>query len=154
MSGKENKIVVSKYTALSFLPLNLYHQFSRPSNLFSLLTLILLSIPSISPFRQYTYLLAFSTVVGASMVKDGVEDYRGHEQDRIINHKPASVVRREGDNIRVDKLYVEDLSAGDFIFIAKDQEVPGDVVLLNSNIETKNDVECKNYCFVETSNLD
>lgn len=154
MSNKENKITTSKYTPLTFFPLNIYHQLSRPSNLFFLLTLVLLSIPTISPFSPYTYLLAFVVVVGASMVKDGVEDYKRHEQDRAVNRKPTNVVRMEGSNIRVEETHVEDLSAGDFILIENDQEVPGDVALLNSGVRTRNGVECKNYCFVETSNLD
>ncbi|AFN83180.1 phospholipid-translocating P-type ATPase [Encephalitozoon romaleae SJ-2008] len=154
MNRKENKIVTSKYTAMTFLPQNMYHQLSRPSNLFFLLTLILLSIPAISPFSPFTYLLAFVVVVGASMMKDGVEDYRRHKQDKAINEKPANVVRRSGDDVYVEKIHVEDINAGDLIFIMKDQEVPGDVVLLNSRMETKDGVKCKNYCFAETSNLD
>ncbi|ADM11693.1 phospholipid-translocating P-type ATPase [Encephalitozoon intestinalis ATCC 50506] len=154
MNRKENKIVTSKYTAMTFFPLNIYHQLSRPSNLFFLLTLILLSIPAISPFSPFTYLLAFVVVVGASMMKDGVEDYRRHKQDRIINEKPANVVRRQGEDARVEEIHVEDLSAGDLIFIMKDQEVPGDVVLLNSRVKTSDGIKCKNYCFIETSNLD
>ncbi|KMV65987.1 P-type ATPase [Encephalitozoon cuniculi EcunIII-L] len=154
MNRKENKIVTSKYTAMTFLPLNIYHQLSRPSNLFFLLTLILLSIPSISPFSPFTYLLAFVVVVGASMMKDGVEDYRRHKQDKVINEKPANVVRGKGRDAYAEEIHVEDLSAGDLIFIMKDQEVPGDVVLLNSKVETRDGIRCKNYCFVETSNLD
>ncbi|KAM0671598.1 P-type ATPase [Ordospora colligata] len=154
MKGKENKIVTSKYTAFTFFPLNMYHQLSRPSNLFFLLTLILLSIPSISPFSPFTYLLAFAIVVGASMVKDGVEDYRRHQHDKAMNQKPANVIRKGSDRVSVEEIYVEDLLAGDFILIMKDQEVPGDVVLLNSKVETRNGVRCKPHCFVETSNLD
>lgn len=154
MGAKENKIVTSKYTAMTFVPLNMYHQLSRPSNLFFLLTLVLLSIPSISPFSPFTYLLAFVVVVGASMVKDGVEDYRRHKQDKAINEKPANVVRGRGGEVRVEEIHVEDLCAGDLIFMMKEQEVPGDVVLLNSRVETRDGVRCKNYCFVETSNLD
>ncbi|KAH9411241.1 phospholipid-translocating P-type ATPase [Ordospora pajunii] len=154
MKGKENKIVTSKYTAFTFFPLNMYHQLSRPSNLFFLLTLILLSIPSISPFSPFTYLLAFAIVVGASMVKDGVEDYRRHQHDRAMNQKPANVIRKGSAGVCVEEIHVEDLTAGDFILIMKDQEVPGDVVLLNSKAETRNGVRCKSHCFVETSNLD
>lgn len=154
MANKENKIVTSKYTPVTFLPLNIYHQMSRPSNLFFLLTLILLSIPAVSPFSPLTYLLAFVVVVGASMVKDGVEDFRRHKQDRIINQKPANVVRRDAEGMRIEEIFVEDLSAGDFILVENNQEVPGDVVLLNSTVETKKGVLCKGYCFIETSNLD
>jgi phospholipid-transporting ATPase len=154
MDAKENKVITSKYTALTFFPLNIYHQLSKPANIFFVFTLILLCIPTISPFNPFVYLVAVSIVIGMSMTKDGIEDYKRHKHDAEINGRPTHVIRREGGPLCIEEVRVEDLSAGDFVIIYKDQEVPADVVLLTGKVNTKNGVECKNYCFIETSNLD
>lgn len=154
MSNKDNRIITSKYTLITFLPLNTYHQLCKPSNVFFLVTLILLTIPAISPFSPFSYLLAFAIVMGTSMVKDAVEDYKRHKQDEEINKKLTYQAKIENNELKIKEVFVEDLSAGDFIYIYKNQEVPADVVLLNSKIKSKKGIECKGYCFVETSSLD
>jgi phospholipid-transporting ATPase len=154
MATKENKVVTSKYTALTFFPLNTYHQLSKPANIFFVFTLILLCIPAISPFNPFVYLIAVVIVVGTSMAKDGIEDYKQHRQDDEVNSRPTHVVRHRGEFLHIEEIHVEDLSAGDFVVVYKDQEVPADVVLLTGRANTKHGIECKNYCFIETSNLD
>ncbi|KAF7683536.1 putative phospholipid-transporting ATPase [Astathelohania contejeani] len=145
---KENKITTSKYTPFTFIPLNTYHQFSKYNNLFFFITLILLTIPSISPFTPYTYLLAFGCVFFISMVKDGMEDYRRHKQDKKINHQLVWTTRLTADGkIELVEKYVEDICKGDYIFVMNDQEIPGDIVLLHAN-------GCPGHCFIETSNID
>lgn len=154
MNKKENKIITSKYNKYTFFFVNMYHQLSKPSNMFFLLTLILISIPPISPFNPYAYLLAFCLVTGISMIKDGIEDYRRHKQDRIMNKKPVQIVKCENDIISMEEIFVENLEKGNFVFLKNNEEIPGDCVLLVSKVNTKGGYKCKNYCFVDSSNLD
>ncbi|EEQ82013.1 hypothetical protein NCER_101354 [Vairimorpha ceranae BRL01] len=147
---KENKIITSKYNKYTFFFVNMYHQLSKPSNLFFLLTMILLTIPTISPFNPYTYLLAFALVTGTSMIKDGIEDFKRHKEDKKVNTKPVTVAYIENNTIINKDIYVEDLKKGDFVILKGNEDVPGDCVLLISKIKGK----CKEYCFIDSSNLD
>ena len=94
-----NLTKTSIYTKISFLPLNLYIQFSKYQNIFFLTVLILLCIPSISPFSPYSYLTALSIVVGASMFKDAIEDIGRHKDDKLVNERPIKVLRMEDNDI-------------------------------------------------------
>ncbi|WUR02579.1 putative phospholipid-transporting ATPase (DRS2) [Vairimorpha necatrix] len=147
---KENRIITSKYNKYTFFFVNMYHQLSKPSNLFFLLTMVLLTIPQISPFNPYTYLLAFSLVTGTSMIKDGIEDYKRHKEDKIVNMKIINVAYIEDKMIYSKEIHAEDIKQGDFVILKPEEEIPGDCVLLLSKIKEK----CKGYCFVDTSNLD
>ncbi|KAK6089773.1 hypothetical protein P3W45_001275 [Vairimorpha bombi] len=151
---KDNRITTSKYNKYSFFFVNMYHQLSKPSNLFFLLTLILLTIPKISPFNPYTYLLAFALVTGTSMIKDGFEDYKRHIQDKKVNTRPINIAYIKDDVIINKEIFVEDLKKGSFVILKGDEDVPGDAVLLLSKVNTKNGVKCKSYCFIDSSNLD
>ncbi|EJW01263.1 HAD ATPase, P-type, family IC [Edhazardia aedis USNM 41457] len=87
MNKKPNKIRTTKYTAISFVPLNLYHQFTKVNNIFFLITLIMLCIPSVSPFTPFSYLIAFSIIMMVSMIKDATEDLRRRNIDKQINER-------------------------------------------------------------------
>ncbi|KAK1350955.1 aminophospholipid translocase [Hamiltosporidium tvaerminnensis] len=152
---KQNRIVTSKYTAYSFIPLNLYMQFTKYNNLFFLVTLILLIIPSISPFTPYTYLIALSIVLGVAMIKDGIEDYNRHQQDNEINEKPVFIIKYDisDEKLKIFQENVEDLKYGDYVVVMENEEIPADIVLLNSLIHST-EQKCKNYCFVQTCNID
>lgn len=166
MSDKKNKTKTAKYTPLTFFPLNLYRQFSKYSNVFFLITLILLLIPTISPFPPYAYLTAFIIVVGISILKDGIEDFIRYRSDKKANeriiHKVVCDRNTEGFNIFEDKnknltissTFVEDLDVNDVIVLKDNEEVPADIILLNSKINNGKTVKCRSFCYIETSSLD
>ena len=64
----------SKYTLLTFLPLNLLEQFRRIANFYFLVTLILTMVID-SPISPESWLLSLMLVVAIAMVKQGYEDY-------------------------------------------------------------------------------
>lgn len=146
MTTKANKITTSKYTPFTFLPLNIYYQFTKYNNLFFFITLILLCIPTISPFTPFTYLIAFSLILGISMIKDALEDKKRHEQDKLMNERTTQRVR----NGQQETIKVEDINTGDIIMVKDNEEVPADLILISARSHRG----CRPYCFVETSNLD
>jgi len=154
-----NKTVTSKYTILTFIPLNFIHQVSKPSTLFFFITLLLVCIPKISPFEPFTYILAFSIIVGVSMVKDAMEDYNRHRDDDIVNKlmvktiEPVSAADG-GLTYRLIRKYCMELSPGDYLMVEKDEEIQADVVLLRSKKYHKNVLRCVNHCYLETSKID
>lgn len=153
---KGNRLVTSQYTKYNFLPINLYRQLSKVTNVFFLFTMMLLAIPSISPFTPYTYIIAFLCVLGVSMLKDAYEDYNRHSYDRAFNEKPAYVLKTgEHSRVTVEKIFTEDLEVGCFVVVKEDSEVPADTVFLSSKCYgDRGKVVCSRQCFVETSNLD
>lgn len=155
----QNKIVTSKYTLLTFLPMNFLHQISKGSTFFFFVTLILMCTPKISPFEPYTYILAFCIIVGISMVKDAMEDYKRHKDDDIINKSKVKIVKlvknsNKKTEFEINEKYCMELSPGDFILAEKDLEIQADVVLLSAKKFHKNKLVCSNNCYIETSNID
>lgn len=141
-----NRIISSRYTAVNFLPKNILLQLSKTSNLFFFTTLILLCLPEISPFEPYSFAFAFCIVVGISMIKDGIEDYRRHLEDHKINSKQTHICNN--DNI-ID-VKIEEVNKGDFLIINENEMIPADVIVLRSF----NGTTSVDQCFVETSNID
>ena len=145
-----NKIVSSKYNILSFIPLNLFHQLSKPSTLFFFITAILQSIPAVSPFEPLSYIVALVIVMGISMIKDAIEDYNRHLNDRIINEKKCKIIVENQSKFNIDEKQAMDLNQGDWIILNKNEDVQADVVLVSG----VRDGQCINYSFIDTQNLD
>lgn len=72
---QSNKISTTKYSCLTFLPKNLFEQFTKMANAYFLLLTLLELIPAISDSNgKPVLLLPLSFVVGISMIKDIFED--------------------------------------------------------------------------------
>jgi phospholipid-transporting ATPase len=140
-----NTVSTTKYTVLTFLPLNLLYQFSKVANLYFLFLTILQIIPEVSISDGIPTILApLSFIVLLSMVKDAFEDYKRFKSDREENEKQAFVFRA-GKFERADW---KDIRAGDLLKVSKDQFFPADLILIASS-----DFK-KGQCFIETKNLD
>ncbi|KAI9221118.1 hypothetical protein BC828DRAFT_397693 [Blastocladiella britannica] len=137
-----NYIRTTKYTLASFLPLNLFGQFRRMSNLYFLLAAVfsVAGDSTISPVSQIAPLIF---VLAVTAVKDGLEDYQRYRADLTANLQPCFVVR---DDARV-QVRTMDLQAGDLVMLKKGEKVPADLLLLSTSFEDGN-------CFIETSELD
>jgi len=70
-----NKIVTTKYTCLTFLPKNLFEQFSKMANAYFTFMSILQLVPTLGTlYGAVTTMLPVLFVVFLSMIKDGFED--------------------------------------------------------------------------------
>ena len=88
-----NFIKTSKYTLLTFLPLNLFEQFRRFANIYFLTCILIQIIPNVSPFPIYTTVIPLAVILAVSAIKEGVEDYNRHRQDYLANNRSFGVVR-------------------------------------------------------------
>ena len=88
-----NFIKTSKYSLLTFLPLNLYEQFKRFANIYFLACIIIQIIPNVSPFPIYTTVIPLVVILAVSAIKEAVEDYNRHRQDYIANNRNFGLVR-------------------------------------------------------------
>lgn len=151
-----NQIHTAKYTWWSFLPKNLFFQFTKMANVYFLIMMIFQMIPQISiSDGRPTIGMPLGFVVLVCMVKDIIEDSKRHssdnrennsevlcipfpEQMRYINQEEKGIFK----TLRWSKIKV-----GQIVKVLKDQYFPADLILLNSN-------DPQGICFVETKNLD
>ena len=92
---KTNQTHTSKYTLLTFVPLNLFEQFRRVANFYFLCTLALTVVLKDSPISPTSWLMSLLFVVAVTMAKQGYEDYLRHKSDREANERLVSVARED-----------------------------------------------------------
>ncbi|XP_058284118.1 phospholipid-transporting ATPase IK [Hylobates moloch] len=140
---KTNVVRTAKYSFFSFLPLNLYEQFHRVSNLYFLLIIILQSIPDISTLPWFSLGAPMVCLLFIRAARDLVDDIGRHKSDRAINNRPCQILM--GKSFKRKKW--QDLCVGDVVCLRKDNIVPADVLLLAST-------EPSSLCYVETVDID
>ncbi|KAG0365798.1 hypothetical protein BC939DRAFT_503323 [Gamsiella multidivaricata] len=82
-----NRINTAKYTALTFLPKNLFEQFRRVANMFFLFMAIIQLTPTFTVGSPFLTVFPLCFVVGVTAIKDGFEDYKRHVEDRNFNQR-------------------------------------------------------------------
>lgn len=123
-----NGIRTSKYTPVSFLPKNLFVQFSKVANLYFLVIGIMQMVPQISVSGGFPVIfIPLSIVVGVSAAKDFFEDLKRKSSDQEINGKQAHIVSVIGSLFSVNW---SDLRIGSIVKVEKDQQFPADAILL------------------------
>ncbi|GBP31598.1 Probable phospholipid-transporting ATPase IM [Eumeta japonica] len=70
-----NYIKTSKYSIITFLPLNLLEQFQRLANFYFLCLLVLQLIPAISSLTPITTAIPLIGVLALTAVKDAYDDF-------------------------------------------------------------------------------
>ncbi|PSS18074.1 Phospholipid-transporting ATPase [Actinidia chinensis var. chinensis] len=138
-----NYISTTKYNIITFLPKAIFEQFRRVANLYFLLAAIL-SLTDVAPFSALSMIAPLAFVVGLSMAKEALEDWRRFIQDMKVNMRKAKV--QKGDGVFGHKPWMK-LRVGDVVKVEKDQFFPADLLLLSSSYED-------GICYVETMNLD
>ncbi|KAL4348065.1 hypothetical protein GQ457_17G016630 [Hibiscus cannabinus] len=139
----DNYVSTTKYNVVTFLPKSLFEQFRRVANFYFLVTGIL-SFTELAPYSAVSAIFPLILVIGVSMIKEGVEDWRRKQQDDEVNNRKTKVHR--GDGV-FDHTEWKNLRVGDVVKVEKDEFFPTDLVLLASSYEDA-------VCYVETMNLD
>lgn len=89
-----NRLKTTKYTALSFLPKNLFEQFHRLANVYFVLIALLNFAPAVNAFQPGLALAPVLFILAATALKDLWEDYSRHRSDHEINHLGCLVFSR------------------------------------------------------------
>ncbi|XP_058978174.1 phospholipid-transporting ATPase IF [Musca domestica] len=141
-SPQLNCIKTTKYTLLTFLPINFYEQFRRAVYFYFLVvTIISFFVNStLSPMVSLIPLLFVMIVTG---IKEALEDYQRYKNDNLVNYSKVTILR-DGQEVEIESRYV---CPGDLVVVRSDCDVPCDVVLLHSS-------DKNGKCFVTTANLD
>ncbi|OUM64486.1 hypothetical protein PIROE2DRAFT_42517 [Piromyces sp. E2] len=139
---KANHIKTTKYNIFTFLPLNLWSQFHRFSNIYFLLGALstLCGYTVVSPVAQIMPLII---VLSVTAIKDAYGDIKRSSDDKKTNNEPYYILR----NNEVKQVLCQDIFPGDVIVIQKGNKIPADCLLLSSSNDD-------GICYVETSDLD
>ncbi|GAA6110536.1 probable phospholipid-transporting ATPase VD isoform X1 [Tachysurus ichikawai] len=140
-----NNIRTTKYTLLSFIPMNLFQQFHRAANIYFLALVLLNWVPVVEAFQKEITMIPLVVVLTVIAFKDAIEDYRRYCYDQRINNNLTHVYSRR------KQCYVErrwaDVCVGDVVQLCCNEIIPADMVLLHSS-------DPNGVCHIETANLD
>lgn len=168
-----NYVRTTKYSVVSFFPKALFEQFRRVANFYFLVTGVL-SFTPLAPYSAVSAILPLIVVVGATMIKEAIEDWKRRQQvsflytfcpmvlffsvsfffllmvasglcqDVEMNNRMVKVHRGGGV---FENTEWKNLRVGDIVKVEKDEYFPADLLLLSSSFED-------GVCYVETMNLD
>ncbi|XP_015584526.1 putative phospholipid-transporting ATPase 9 [Ricinus communis] len=142
-SYDSNYIRTTKYTLATFFPKSLFEQFRRVANFYFLICAIL-SFTPLSPYSAVSNVVPLLVVIGATMGKEVLEDWKRKRQDIEVNNRKVKVHSGDGDFLPTKWM---DLKVGDIVKVEKDEFFPADLILLSSSYD-------EGICYVETMNLD
>ena len=139
-----NYIRTTNYTILTFVPLNLIEQFSKMSNVFFLVNMVIALIPGVSPVFPATTIMPLVVVVGVAAARDAYEDFQRYQSDRRANALRVQMVTPSG---HVASIESKDVHVGDVLYLERGAEVPADCLILSTALDD-------GASFVETASLD
>eukprot|EP00049_Salpingoeca_infusionum_P018794 m.358787 g.358787 ORF g.358787 m.358787 type:complete len:1200 (+) comp18288_c0_seq1:276-3875(+) len=141
---RDNRVITSKYTLLTFIPINFFEQFRRVANFYFLVMMLLNFIPGVAILSPITSILPLSFVISVTAIKQGYEDYRRHVADDEINSQVTRILCDDGQEYNTS---YADVRVGDIVKVLDDEEFPCDLVLLSSSLPSHD-------CYITTANLD
>ncbi|KAJ4389377.1 drs2 neo1 protein [Gnomoniopsis smithogilvyi] len=133
-----NFIRSSRYTVWSFLPKQLFFQFSKLANAYFLTIGILQMIPGLSTTGTYTTIGPLIAFVGLSMAKEGWDDYRRYKMDKLENKTETWVLDPDGV-VQSDKQHGRFRVNGRANFRKTRADVGGEMQDLDGAIERKDE---------------
>ena len=167
-----NDITTSHYTAYNFVPKNLWQQFQRVANVYFLLIGMLqldVFFPGLSPTHWSTTIAPLAFVLSINAAKEAYDDYFRHRSDAAVNATPCVRILRPDDpndpqmgggkarrrsaatsspaSTVLETIRWKDLRVGDLALVRNNQELPADVVCVQSS-------DPSGVGYVETANLD
>ncbi|XP_010262307.1 PREDICTED: putative phospholipid-transporting ATPase 9 isoform X2 [Nelumbo nucifera] len=138
-----NYVRTTKYTLATFFPKSLFEQFRRVANMY-FLVVGCLSFTPLAPYAAVSAIIPLIIVIGATMIKEAIEDWRRKKQDIEVNNRKVKV--HCGNGI-FNYTEWKNLRVGDIVKVEKDSFFPADLLLLSSSYGDA-------ICYVETMNLD
>ena len=95
--------------------------------------------------RPWTTWTPLAIVLGVSLIKEAIEDYKRNKADNEINNRMVEVLNAQ--TRQFEQRRWKDLQPGEIVMVKKDEFFPADLLFLSSETE-------EGTCYVETMNLD
>ena len=92
-----NYVRTAKYSMWTFLPKNLAEQFRRVANVYFAMLVVLQAIPVFSNFNVGLASIPLLSILLATAIKDGIEDWRRHRADNEVNYAVTHRLHRGKD---------------------------------------------------------
>lgn len=86
-----NYVKTTKYTFLTFLPLNLWEQLHRFANCYFIFITLLNFMPRVEAFAKGLAAIPVLAVLAFTAIKDGFEDLKRFRADQRVNNTEANV---------------------------------------------------------------
>ncbi|XP_035529644.1 probable phospholipid-transporting ATPase VD [Morone saxatilis] len=144
-SYKGNAIRTTKYSLLTFIPMNLFQQFHRAANLYFLFLALLNWVPVVEAFQKEITMIPLLVVLTVIAIKDALEDYRRYLFDKKVNNNVVQVFCGK-QKAYIDQCW-KDVRVGDLVRLSCNEIIPADMLLLYSS-------DPRGVCYIETANLD
>jgi len=142
-SKETNCVITSKYTIVTFLPLNLFEQFCNLANLYFLLVGLFQIIPVFSTTNgNPTMYQPLAFIVFVSACRAAKEDWDQHKADASRNGFPYDVMTDKGWKATESG----DIRVGNIVKVKQNNMIPADMLFLGSSLS-------KGHCFIDKSNL-
>ena len=171
----DNTVKNSKYTLLTFVPLNLWEQLHRPINLYFLIVGLVQFISIVSPVSPLSMLVPLWIGFGITAAKEAYDDFLRHREDdrdnsRVYRRIVGSV--EEADSYLKDaalppemaplkkhlqSVLSRDIRVGDIVALRDGEEVPCDMIALlscHARADIGSAEELFGTAFVSTENVD
>lgn len=147
---RDNKVTTSKYSCVTFLPLNLWEQLHKLGNVYFLLISLVMWIGEkqtffVGPMKAFSTYSVLFMMMSITAIMALIDDRQRAAADKEINTKGARVVVG-GKAVDNSKLWQE-VKVGDAIVVRQDEDMPADMVIIYASGEDGN-------CYVSTANLD
>ena len=95
--------------------------------------------------RAWTRWLPLGIVLGISLIKEAIEDWKRYQTDLEMNNLPVEVLDATTGRF-VTKKWME-IRVGEVVEVKKDDQCPADLLFLTSE-------SIEGSCYIETMNLD
>jgi phospholipid-translocating ATPase len=157
-----NAIRTSRYTIWDFLHCQLLFQFSRLAHAYLMVVAILQVIPGLSTTSKFTTIIPLTIFVFLVIAKEGYYDWKRYRADVAENSQTVFVLRNATSGPRSEGEYPgssqfgslqwvptswEDIGVGDVIKLARNEDVPADIVVLHASGDS-------GHVYVDTMALD
>lgn len=142
-----NSIMNNKYNAITFIPIILYEQFKFFFNLYFLLVALSQAIPQLRIGYLSSYVVPLVFVLSITMGKEALDDLQRRRRDKEQNYQLYEVLNI---NTEAETSYQKpscNLKVGDIIKLNKNDRVPADLLLLQTEDST-------GEVFIKTDQLD
>eukprot|EP00698_Gefionella_okellyi_P017027 TRINITY_DN4930_c0_g2_i1.p1 TRINITY_DN4930_c0_g2~~TRINITY_DN4930_c0_g2_i1.p1 ORF type:complete len:1133 (+),score=217.67 TRINITY_DN4930_c0_g2_i1:38-3436(+) len=138
-----NKISNTKYSLLTFIPLNLLLQVSRHMNRYFLLIAFLQLWQEITPVSPLTTWIPLLFIFALSALREALDDINRWRSDKVANERLFDVIRSNS----LEEIQSQDIRVGDVLRIIDGAEFPCDLVVIGTS-------NPDGSCFVQTANMD
>lgn len=141
---KNNSISTTKYNLLTWIPKSLLFQFTKAANIYFLIISIL-TLFSFSPKNFISVGATFIIVLVFSLLKEGIEDFKRYNSDKIVNNKETFIYDYHSKSFKKSKW--KDVKVGNIVKVLLNEEIPCDLLLIYSS-------NPNGISFVDTKSLD